>query len=55
MPHSQGHFINPYLSRINPIPRIDTYFWRDNVYKIDGKPGVHVRKTETKKHLHIEE
>ena len=28
MPHSQGSPIIPILSRINPIPRTDTYFLR---------------------------
>ena len=28
MPHSQGFSNNPILSRVNPIPRIDTYFLR---------------------------
>ena len=28
MLHSQGPSNNPYLSRINPIPRIDTYFFK---------------------------
>ena len=30
MPHSQELSNNPILSRINPIPRIDTYFF--NIY-----------------------
>ena len=28
MPHSQGLSSNPYPSRINPIPRIDTYLFK---------------------------
>ena len=28
MPHSRGLSNNPYLSRINQIPRIDTYFFK---------------------------
>ena len=28
MQHSQGLFNDPYLSRINPIPRIDTYLFK---------------------------
>ena len=32
VPHSQGLSNNPIVSRINPIPRIDTYFF--NIYSI---------------------
>ena len=28
MPHAQGLFDNPFLIRINPIPRIKTYFFK---------------------------
>ena len=28
MPQSQGLSNNPYPQRINPIPRIDTYFFK---------------------------
>ena len=28
MSHSQGLFDNPYTGRINPVPRIDTYFFK---------------------------
>ena len=28
MPHSQGFSIIPILSRLNPIPRIDTYLFK---------------------------
>ena len=31
MPHFKGPPIIPILSRINPIPRIDTYFFKDPI------------------------
>ena len=31
MSHSQGLFNNTYLSQINSVPRIDTYFFRINL------------------------
>ena len=32
MPYSQGSPVIPILSRINPIPRIDTYFFKIHNY-----------------------
>ena len=39
MPHLQGSPIIPILSRINPIPRIDTYFFNVHL-RLDFPNGI---------------